>query len=442
MIGPDDTTATAKVATLATKPDAAATEKAAKRAAQITEYEANNDPSLSKLERYRRNANVPMTVYMSLVHIGALFGLWAGLFKCTWATLAFSFVLYFLSALGITAGVHRLWSHRSYKAALPYRIFMMLLNSLANQGTIYHWARDHRVHHLKCETDADPHNAERGFFFSHVGWLLVKKDPRVIHAGQDLDLRDLDALPEVRFQRKLDPVWNLFWCFAFPALVARYLWGEPLLQGFLVAGVFRYVYCLHITWLVNSAAHAWGFRPYEKTDHHGAWPSENAFVSLTAIGEGWHNWHHAYPYDYAASELGVSQQFNPTKLVIDAAACLGLVTGRKRALRAWDARKTRLGKASPPAAHNHADGHDHHHDGGFATLEELIAEREGEQRNHAAAAKRHRAVARPVQPHRVHESTFGVPLFRYRRIVTSKGDSREGWAPDHRPARRIARMGC
>lgn len=410
----------------------------AKRQAEIAEYERKNDPSLSTQQRFWLNINAPMCAYLLAVHVGFLFGAKAALFDCTWCTLGLSLALYFLSALGITAGVHRLYSHRAYKAALSYRCVMMLLNSIANQGTIFHWARDHRVHHLKCETDADPHNAERGFFFSHMGWLMVKKDPRVLHAGQDLDLRDLKAMPEVTFQRKLDPFWNLFWCFAAPALFAHAAWGEPLLQGFLVAGVARYVAVLHATWLVNSAAHAWGFRPYEKTHHHGAWPSENALVSLGAIGEGWHNWHHAYPYDYAASELGVSEQFNPTKLVIDCAASLGLVHGRKRALKAWGKRKVRLGK----------DGERFE----AATLEETIAEEEAlaavskeEQRNHAAAALRRRPAAHRAAsaagvapPCKVGESLFGVPGFKYRRIVTASADSKVGWAPSARP---MARMG-
>ncbi|CAN0547966.1 unnamed protein product, partial [Laminaria digitata] len=83
------------------------------------------------------------------------------------------------SGVGITGGVHRLWAHRSYDAHWSVRVFMMLINSMANQGSIYHWSRDHRVHHKHSETDADPHNAKRGFFFAHMGWLYVKKHPAV-----------------------------------------------------------------------------------------------------------------------------------------------------------------------------------------------------------------------------------------------------------------------
>lgn len=104
--------------------------------------------------------------------------------------------------MGITAGVHRLWSHRSYKAKLPLRIFLMLCNSAMYQLDIYSWSRDHRVHHKYTDTDADPHNSRRGFFFSHIGWLLMKKHDNVYQKGQTIDMSDIIADPVIRFQRK------------------------------------------------------------------------------------------------------------------------------------------------------------------------------------------------------------------------------------------------
>ena len=123
------------------------------------------------------NINWPMVIYLTLVHVAA----WIGLVTiplCKWQTLLEAFILWPITGLGITAGVHRLWAHRSYNANMPYRILLMIMNSIANQGPIYHWARDHRVHHKYSETDADPHNATRGFFFAHMGWLIVKKHPK------------------------------------------------------------------------------------------------------------------------------------------------------------------------------------------------------------------------------------------------------------------------
>lgn len=198
------------------------------------------------------------------------------------------------SGFGITVGVHRLWSHRSYSAAFPVRFFLMLCNSIANQGSIYHWTRDHRVHHKYSETDADPHNAMRGFFFAHMGWLYVKKHPEVIRAGKELDFSDLHEDPVVMFQKKLDPWFALYMCFVFPAQVAVRFWGESFWPAFFVAGALRYMLVLHFTWLVNSAAHLFGDHPYDVVSY----PSENPYVSFFAVGEGWHNWHHKYPFDY------------------------------------------------------------------------------------------------------------------------------------------------
>lgn len=274
--------------------------------------------------------NWPMIIYMLFVHTTAVFGLFS-VGKVQWQTLLWAFALWPISGLGVTAGVHRLWSHRSYDASFSVRLFLMLANSIANQGSIYHWSRDHRCHHKHSETDADPHNATRGFFFSHMGWLLVKKHKDVIAAGKELDFSDLKADRLVMFQKNLDPWFSLFMCFLFPAFVSQKMWGENFWHAVWVAGALRYCLVLHCTWLVNSAAHFYGNHPY---DPH-SWPAENPLVALAAIGEGWHNWHHKYPFDYAASEFGVDRQFNPTKLLIDIWAKLGLVTNRKRATGPW-----------------------------------------------------------------------------------------------------------
>ncbi|GMF20935.1 unnamed protein product [Phytophthora lilii] len=201
---------------------------------------------------------------------------------------------------------------------------------MANQGTIFHWSRDHRVHHKYSDTVADPHNSGRGFFFAHMGWLLLKKDPRVLEAGTKLNYDDLWADWTVVVQEKLNPWGSLFMCFVFPTIVGVQTIGEDWKNALFILGFLRYVAVLHATWLVNSAAHFYGYQTYDNIP-----PRENWFVSLWAIGEGWHNWHHKFPYDYATSEFGATAQFNPTKLTIDFMALLGLVSDRKRATEIW-----------------------------------------------------------------------------------------------------------
>lgn len=199
----------------------------------------------------------------------------------------------------------------------------MICNCVAFQNDIYEWSRDHRVHHKFSETDADPHNATRGFFFSHMGWLLVRKHPDVKGKGGKVDMSDLAADPVVIFQRKFYVPLVIFWCFIMPTLVPHYVWGESLSVAFYVVAMMRYTITLHSTWLVNSAAHMWGQRPYDKSIN----PAENRVVASLACGEGWHNYHHTFPYDYKTSELG--WKLNMTTMFIDFWHLMGLAYDRK-----------------------------------------------------------------------------------------------------------------
>jgi stearoyl-CoA desaturase (delta-9 desaturase) len=183
---------------------------------------------------------------------------------------------------------------------------------------------------LPLQTDADPHNATRGFFFAHVGWLLIKKHPDIVAAGKKLTFDDLANDSTVTFQKVADPWFALFMCFVFPGLVCT-LWGDSFWNGYWVAGSLRYVFLLHCTWLVNSAAHLYGEHPYDPK----SWPAENPLVAFASMGEGWHNWHHKYPFDYSASEFGASKQFNPTRMFIDTCVLLGLASDCKTATGAW-----------------------------------------------------------------------------------------------------------
>ncbi|CAL8256095.1 unnamed protein product [Lota lota] len=279
-------------------------------------------------------------ILMLLLHTGALYGLML-IPSASVLTLVWTAVCFIVSALGVTAGAHRLWSHRTYKASFPLRVFLALANSMAFQNDIYEWARDHRVHHKYSETDADPHNAVRGFFFSHIGWLLVRKHPDVLEKGRKLELSDLRADPVVMFQRRHYKLAVLLLCFLMPMLVPWYLWGESLTVGYFVPGLMRYALVLNATWLVNSAAHMWGSRPYDQTIN----PRENRFVAFSAVGEGFHNYHHTFPFDYATSEFG--NQLNLTTAFIDLMCSLGLASDRKKVSQETiRARRQRTGDAS------------------------------------------------------------------------------------------------
>jgi stearoyl-CoA desaturase (delta-9 desaturase) len=253
-------------------------------------------------------------LYFGGHHILAAYALWTG---PSWTTLAHVFLFaQCIGMLGITAGAHRLWSHRSYAASLPVRVLLMLANTVAHQGTIYHWVRDHRLHHLHSDTDKDPHSIQRGFFYAHMGWLLETKPRRT-----DIpSLADLEADSVVMFQKRWYPYMAHVIGFGVPAVYGMW-WGHTLWNAYLYFGVLRWVLLLHLTWCVNSVAHLWGVRPYKDIP-----PAESSVTSFLAVGEGWHNFHHAYPYDYRASELGL---WNPTTVWIDMLAALGHVWDRK-----------------------------------------------------------------------------------------------------------------
>jgi len=280
-----------------------------------------------------------MVFYITIIHIFAFFTVFH-IFEYTWKSWVAYFIFYYLSGVGITGGAHRLWAHRSYKASFLVRLYLMICNCMANQGSILHWSRDHRVHHKYSETPFDPHDATRGFFYAHVGWLLLKKSDKVKEAGRKLDMSDLHEDPIVMFQDKLDPWINLFFCFVVPTLVGVKFCDQTWKQSLLLLGFTRYIFVLHSTWFVNSLAHWVGYRPYDQSIN----PTENGIVSIVALGEGWHNWHHLYPWDYATSEYGFWKRWNPTKLQIDIFAMLGLVWDRKRAVETWNSAKRRMSK--------------------------------------------------------------------------------------------------
>ncbi|KAG8308506.1 hypothetical protein J6590_002597 [Homalodisca vitripennis] len=187
-----------------------------------------------------------------------------------------------------------------------------------HSNTVYDWVRDHRVHHKFSETDADPHNSNRGFFFAHVGWLMQRKHPEVLRKGAQVDMSDILADPLVTFHTKHFTLIKIVFCFILPTLIPIYCWGEDprlMIQGMVFV---RYVMGLNFTWLVNSAAHIYGNKPYDKRIK----PSQNLSVSLVAMGEGWHNYHHVFPWDYKAAELG-NYRANFTTFFIDMFAKIG-----------------------------------------------------------------------------------------------------------------------
>ncbi|XP_028032405.1 stearoyl-CoA desaturase 5-like [Bombyx mandarina] len=319
--------------------------------------------SLNSTERKNRNyewqivwRNVFAFIYLHAATLYGIYLMFTGKVKLWTVLFAVSFTL--LSAVGITAGAHRLWAHRAYKAKWPLRLFLALLQTMAFQNHIYEWVRDHRVHHKFTETDADPHNAKRGFFFSHMGWLMVRKHKDVFEKGAAVDMSDLEKDPIVMFQKKTYLFVMPILCFLLPLYIPVYFWNENPWSSWYVASMFRYTISLHFTWLVNSAAHLWGNKPYDQ--YIGA--TDNKTVAICALGEGWHNYHHVFPWDYKAAELG-DYSTNLSTALIDIAAKYGLAYDLKTVSEKMIRNRiNRTGDGTHPWAKQKAElEEDHHH---------------------------------------------------------------------------------
>jgi len=236
-----------------------------------------------------------------------------------------AFVFLWASGLAITAGYHRLWAHRAYSAHWSARLFLMLFGAQAVQNSILIWASQHRTHHRFVDDwDRDPYSARRGFWFSHMGWILRNYPSGV---NDFTNARDLERDPIVMFQHR----------FYLPLTLAMNI-GLPLLAGwivgdawgvFLLAGVLRLVLNLHFTWFINSLAHMWGSQPY--TDENTA--RDNGALAFLTYGEGYHNFHHIFQNDY---RNGVKWwHFDPTKWVIAGLSYVGLASHLKRVPDLW-----------------------------------------------------------------------------------------------------------
>ncbi|XP_076285440.1 acyl-CoA Delta-9 desaturase-like isoform X2 [Lasioglossum baleicum] len=285
-------------------------EKSAAKKASSQKLTVQNS-SASPAQKYKWNIvwrNVFITLYF---HVATVYAIYLAFTVLKLSTILWMFIITVFAHLGVTAGAHRLWSHRAYKAKWPMRFILMIFQTIAFQNHIHEWVRDHRVHHKYTDTDADPYNARRGFFFSHLGWLLVRKQPDVFKKGATIDISDLNNDPIVIWQKKLYIILMLLITFIIPMWVPCYFFGErPLYSWY--ATVARCTVSVHQISFVNSAAHIWGMRPYDMS----IGPAENIFVAIIAFGEGWHNYHHVFPWDYKADELG-NYRMNITTAFID-----------------------------------------------------------------------------------------------------------------------------
>ncbi|KAJ5091019.1 stearic acid desaturase [Penicillium argentinense] len=259
-----------------------------------------------------------------------------------WRTAIWSVMYYFWTGFGITAdiythtlaideGYHRLWSHSSYRATKLLKVLLALIGGGAGEGSILWWARDHRAHHRFTDTTGDPYSVHKGLLYAHMGWLIMKQDPKRI--GRT-DISDLKADAVVMWQHRNYVAIVVTMAFLFPTLVSGVGWGDWK-GGFVYAGILRMLFVHQATFCVNSLAHWLGEQPFD--DRRS--PRDHFLTALLALGEGYHNFHHGFPSDYRnATEWW---QYDPTKWVIWAWARLGLAYDLKR-FPAKEVQKCRL----------------------------------------------------------------------------------------------------
>jgi len=247
-----------------------------------------------------------------------------------WTDLVPFFVMYFLSGLAITAGYHRYYAHRTYDCHPAVQALVLLFGAAALQNSALAWVSDHRSHHRHVDGDDDPYNIQRGFLWAHIGWIFFEDLSQTrVHSN----VRDLEQSRLVRLQARLYVPLAVIIGFGLPFAIGLAFdrpWG-----GMLWGGLVRTVFVHHCTFLINSAAHFFGERPYSTEIS----ARDNGWLALVSYGEGYHNFHHAFPSDY---RNGIAwYHWDPTKWMIRSLSFAGLAWGLRRTTEAAIAKRRR-----------------------------------------------------------------------------------------------------
>lgn len=219
--------------------------------------------------------------FFGIIHALALLAPWF----FSWSALGVMIFLHWLlGSVGICLGYHRLLTHRSLILPKWLEYAIATLGVLALQGGPIFWVAGHRLHHAHTEhEDKDPYSARRGFWWSHMGWILY---PRAEFFDRDMYQKYAPDLARDPFYQWMN---RYFLLLQIPLGLLLYALGG---WSFIIYGVFlRAVILWHTTWFINSATHLRGYRTFETEDgSRNLW-----WAAILTYGEGWHNNHHAYP---------------------------------------------------------------------------------------------------------------------------------------------------
>lgn len=219
--------------------------------------------------------------FFAIVHLLALSSLWC----FSWSALGVTiFLHWFLGSIGICLGYHRLLSHRSFQVPQWLEYIIAFIGALALQGGPIFWTAGHRLHHAYTEDEyKDPYSARKGFWWSHLLWMIY---PHKEFFNYEQYKRFAPDLVREPFYCWLDRYYIFL---QIPLGLLLYALGG---WSFVIYGVFlRAVLLWHSTWFINSVTHVWGYRTFETNDN-----SRNLWwAAIVTYGEGWHNNHHAHP---------------------------------------------------------------------------------------------------------------------------------------------------
>jgi fatty-acid desaturase len=249
----------------------------------------------------------PTAVVLTIVHLGAV----ASPFFFSRSGLLLAVVLYTVACLGITLGYHRLLTHRSFRCRRWVEVALVGMAALACQGGPSTWVAVHRLHHARSDKPGDPHGSHRGFWYSHMGWMLSRPPHKLDPALKARFAPDVERDPVLRFMDRMH--------FVFAALTAITLYSLGGWSWLFWGGFVRMTATYHATWLVNSASHLYGYRSHSTQDRS----TNNWWVALITFGEGWHNNHHAFP---SSARQGLSWwEVDISWLILQGLTRLGLV---------------------------------------------------------------------------------------------------------------------
>jgi stearoyl-CoA desaturase (Delta-9 desaturase) len=270
----------------------------------------------------RAYPNYATILLFGLVTCGALIGVptFAYLYGYTWVDWTMFGILYVMTGLGITVGYHRLMAHRSFECPGWVKAGFLIAGGWALENSAFKWASDHIRHHANCDQAADPYNAQRGFWYSHCGWLFFKDT----YSDEKYASR-LRQDPLVMWQHRyyLPIVLSgLALTFAVGFLHNGWIGG---LGCFLLAGLARTFAVLNSTFCINSICHLWGRQPHGQADSS----RDSWLVSLMTFGEGYHNYHHTYQSDYRNGPRWYN--FDPSKWLIFTLSKLGMASSLRTA---------------------------------------------------------------------------------------------------------------